>query len=127
MSRYEQLEKSFREQRLRLLRKVVFVSLGGVILFGALALPSIIAGSHEIVGTAIAQYGEITDAGTIPYLIVRVNDGQIISAHYDVTIPFRRDRQVVIKEVTTMFFGYKRYKFVRYLDVNQEASTGRTP
>jgi hypothetical protein len=92
------------------------VSVCGLVLFGPLSLLGFTANTQEVVGTAILQHGEITDGGTIPYVMVRLSDGQVVRARYDVTIPFRRDRQIILKETTTMFFGYKWYKFLRYIE-----------
>src|SRR5689334_9735259 len=105
MSRYLDVENFFRQQRFHSLRRIVLVSLCGLILFGPLSLLGFTANTQEIVGTTLIQHGEITDGGTIPYVMVRLSDGQVVRARYDVTIPLRRDRRVVLKETTTMFFG----------------------
>ncbi len=120
MSPHEELESFVREQRLRLLWKTFFVSVCGIILFGVLALHDIFIGAHETVGTVLAPYAEPTEPGMYRYLIVRLDDGQVVRALISGVVLFRKDRRVAVMENTTMFFGYKRYKFLRYLDETGE-------
>ncbi|HTM08148.1 MAG TPA: hypothetical protein VL754_07150 [Verrucomicrobiae bacterium] len=116
MSRYERLNDLAWEERFRLRWQLVLM-VCAFCSFAALFLFFMPDSVDEVSGTIITQHAESDDQGVVRrYLIVRLDTGDTVNAFYNGDAAFKTGRRIVVTVTTTKPFGYKRYKFGRYLE-----------
>jgi hypothetical protein len=96
--------------------KIGFFIICGALVFGSMTLMRINVRSREINGTVTSHRSETKDSGTVDYLIVRLDSGDTVEARYRGPLDYRPGQRVVVKEVTTNFFGLKKHEFKGYID-----------
>jgi hypothetical protein len=57
-----------------------------------------------------------SDEGHNAYLIVQLDDGKTVRVRFAGSLDYRPKQRGVVREVTTHFFGLKKYEFKGYLD-----------
>ena len=96
--------------------KIGFFIVCGALLFGSMTLMRVNIRSADINGTVTSHRSETTESGTVAYLIVRLDSGNTVEAGYRGALTFRPGQRVVVREITTNFFGLKKHEFKGYLD-----------
>ena len=88
----------------------------GALLYGSLTLMHVNIRSAELPGTVISQHTDTTDTGAITYLIVQLDGGETVRARSVGSFDYRPGQRAVVREITTNFFGLKKYQFKEYSD-----------
>jgi hypothetical protein len=88
----------------------------GALLYGSLTLMHVNIRSAELPGTVISQHTDTTGTGAITYLIVQLDGGETVRARSIGSFDFRPGQRAVVREITTNFFGLKKYEFNNYID-----------
>ena len=65
-------------------------------------------------GIVVKFWARTTDTRIIRYLNVRLDDNRTVTISYQPASGVLVGRKVVVKEITTKFFGYKVYKITRW-------------
>ena len=92
----------------------------GALLYGSLTLMHVNIRSAELPGTVISHHTDTTDTGAITYLIVQLDGGETVRARSIGSFDYRLGQRAVVREITTNFFGLKKYEFRRYLDTRTD-------
>jgi hypothetical protein len=88
----------------------------GALLYGSLTLMHVNIRSAELPGTVISHRTDTTDTGAITYLIVQLDGGETVRARSVGSFDYRPGQRAVVREITTNFFGLKKYQFKEYSD-----------
>ncbi len=96
--------------------KILFVIVCGGLFFGSMMLMSIKVQSVDLVGTVVSHGANPSDEGHNPYLIVQLDNGKTVRVRFAGSLDYQPRRRGVVREVTTNFFGLKKYEFKGYLD-----------
>jgi hypothetical protein len=88
----------------------------GALLFGSLTLMHVNIRSADVRGTVISHHTDTAGNGTVTYLDVRLESGETVGASSSGPIDYRPGQEAAVREITTNFFGLKKYEFSRYLD-----------
>jgi hypothetical protein len=79
----------------------------------------------EVGGTVVAHRPQTSETSSRPYLVVRLDNGATVHVRGYGHADYKPGRRLILTETTTQFFGYKRYKFNRYVEDPRE--TDRVP
>jgi hypothetical protein len=96
--------------------KILFFIVCGVLFFGSMMLMSIKVQSVDLVGTVVSHGADPSDEGHNAYLMVQLDNGKTVRVRFAGSLDYRPRRRGVVREVTTNFFGLKKYEFKGYLD-----------
>src|SRR5258706_644600 len=99
--------------------KIGFFIICAALLYGSMTLMRVNIHSMELHGTVISQRTNTPGSGAVTYLDVRLDSGETVRASSSGPIDYRPWQAAVVREVTTNFFGLKKYEFRRYLDTRQ--------
>ena len=79
-------------------------------------LMSIKVQSIDLVGTVVSRGADPSDEGHNAYLMVQLDNGKTVRVRFAGSVGYQPRRRGVVREVTTNFFGLKKYEFKGYLD-----------
>ena len=96
--------------------KLLFFIICGALVVGSMMLARINVRSAEINGTVTSLRREKTESATEVYLIVRLDNGETIEARAVGPLNYRPEQRAAVRQVTTNFFGFKKYEFKQYLE-----------
>ena len=96
--------------------KILFFIICGALVVGSMMLARINVRSAEISGTVTSLRSERAESGTVTYLIVRLESGETVEARTLGLLDYRPGQRAAVRQVTTNFFGFKKYEFKRYLE-----------
>ena len=96
--------------------KIGFFIVCGALVFGSATLMRVNIQSVDLVGTVVSHGADPTDEGHVAYLIIRLDNGATVRARPIGPLDFRPSQRGVVREITSNFFGLKKYQFKRYLD-----------
>ena len=116
VSNRESLDRLALKERVSLTWKLALFSAYGMAFFGAIFLFYLRAETNEVFGTVLTHRTETSESDSYTYLIVRLKGGATVRARVHGNLDYRPGHSVVLAEVTTKFFGYKRYEFRKYVD-----------
>src|SRR6185295_2280432 len=88
----------------------------GALLYGSMTLMRVNIHSMELQGTVISQRTNTPGNGVVTHLDVRLDSGETVRASSKGPIDYRPGQAAAVREITTNFFGLKKYEFSRYLD-----------
>jgi hypothetical protein len=74
------------------------------------------AHSVDLVGTVTSQEGAPTEEGHESYLLVLLDNGATVRARPLGALDYRPGHRVIVREITTNFFGLKKYELKGYID-----------
>ena len=91
----------------------VIVLVGGLLVLGlGLIMPA--ATTKEFKGTVNSIGFRESRWGGTPFMMVTLENGKTVKANAPLGIVFKKDEKAIIQE-GVVFFGWNRYKFIRYL------------
>ena len=96
--------------------KIFLCILVGGAIYGSFMLMHLRAESVDRAGTVISHGADPSDEGDFPYLLVQLDGGQIVRVRFAGALDYRPRRPVLVREVTTRFFGLKKYELKGYVD-----------
>lgn len=96
--------------------KILFFVICGALVVGSMMLARINVRSAEINGTVTSLRSEKTESGAVVYLIVRLDSGETVEARNHGSLDYRPGQRAALRQVTTNFFGFKKYEFKQYLE-----------
>ena len=79
-------------------------------------LLNIKAHSVDLVGTVASHGATPTEEGHGSYLLVVLDNGATVRARPLGSLDYRPGHRAVVREITTNFFGLKKYEFKGYID-----------
>jgi hypothetical protein len=88
----------------------------GALLFGSLTLMKVNIQSADRQGTVISHRTDTIDDTAVTYLIVQLDSGETILARSFGPLDYRPGQRAVVLQITTNFFGLKKYQFKGYSD-----------
>ena len=103
-------------QRRSAMRRLVFVSLCVLLLFGGLFFIFMPSYRGSIRGTVIQQSSQAPATPSRRYLAVRLDDGTTVQAGLTGRANYSAGRRVMVKEITNRVFGYKWYQITGPVD-----------
>jgi|SRR6185295_5002814 len=117
MRRYSDILASLlvREQLL-LGWKIGFFIVCGALLFASLELIAINFNAIEVRGTVMNPAATMDTAEPVSYLFVKLDSGETVRVRAEGPFDYRPGQSAILRQTTTNIFGYKKYKFVRYLE-----------
>ena len=96
--------------------KILFFIICGALVVGSMIIARINVRSAEITGTVTSLRSEKTESGAVVYLIVRLDSGETVEARNHGSLDYRPGQRAALRQVTTNFFGFKKYEFKQYLE-----------
>lgn len=96
--------------------KILFFVVCAALLYGSLTLSRMKIQTAEVSGTVVEYSRDATEAGSAPYLTVRLDNGNTVQASVNGKIDYRPGRRVLLKETTSTFFGMRKHEFKDYLE-----------
>ena len=96
--------------------KIAFLIVCAALVVSSMMLMRVRGRAKDFDGTVTAYRSEIREAGTVNYLIVRLDSGQTVEARALGPLNFRPGKRAVVREVTTNFFGLKGHEFKGYIE-----------
>jgi hypothetical protein len=96
--------------------KIGFFIVCGALLFASLQLIEINSIATEVRGTVMNPAATKGPAEPVSYLIVKLDSGETVRVSAEGPLDFRPGQRAVLRQTTTNIFGYKKYKFARYLE-----------
>jgi|GEM_PF-2809086 len=99
--------------------KIAFFAICAALVVSSMILMRVTGRARDLTGTVTAQRSESRDSRHLNHLIVRLDDGQTVEARARDPLKFRPGQRAVVREVTTNFFGLKRYEFKSYLESSE--------
>ena len=110
-------------EQLSLAWKIGFFIVCGALVVGSLTLMDIKVHSVDLAGTVVSQGADPSDEGHAAYLIVQLDNGQIVRAWPMGPLDYRPHRRGIVQEIVTNFLGFKSYRFRGYNDEPQDPSS----
>ena len=95
--------------------KMGFFIVCGALLVASLQLIEVNLNVTELSGTVVSQAASKVSNDSVPYLIVKLDNGETVRAGVDTGVEVRAGQRAIVRQTTTNIFGYKKYKMSRYL------------
>jgi hypothetical protein len=96
--------------------KLGFFVVCAALFIGSGMLFNIKGHSVDLVGTVASHGATSTEEGHGSYLMILLDNGATVRARPLGALDYRPGHRVVVREITTNFFGLKRYEFKGYID-----------
>ena len=96
--------------------KIGFFIVCGALLFASLQLLDVNFNATEVRGTVLRPAASKVPSEPVSYLLVKLDSGETVRAAAKVPLEFRPGQRAVVRQTATNLFGYKKYKFARYLE-----------
>jgi hypothetical protein len=96
--------------------KIGFLIVCGALLFVSMQLIAINFNAIEVRGTVMNPAATMDPAGPVSYLIVKLDSGETVRVGAEGPLDYRPGQRAILRQTTTNIFGYKKYKFIRYLE-----------
>ena len=94
--------------------KMGFFMVCGALLYGSLTLSHVRVRSNEVFGTVVDQSGADQTENMGNELLVKLDSGKTVRARTPTKDEYLPGRRVVVKEMTTNFFGMRKYEIKSY-------------
>ena len=117
MSSYrEKLDFLVLQERVSVTWKLALIGICALLIIGGMFLLYIPNQTVELPGIVLTHNTETSETSSRRYFVVRLDNGSTVYARVYGHVDFRPGRRVVLIETTTQFFGYKWYRFSRYVE-----------
>jgi len=88
----------------------------GALLYGSMTLMDANIRSVDVNGTVTSHQTETLKSESATYLIVQLDRGDTVRAKSVGSFDYRAGQRAVVREITTNFFGLKKYVFKGYIE-----------
>jgi hypothetical protein len=88
----------------------------GALLYGSMTLMDVNISSVDVNGTVTSHQTETVKSESATYLIVQLDRGDTVRAKSVGSLDYRAGQRAVVREITTNFFGLKKYVFKGYIE-----------
>ena len=112
----EQLRFLIVREQLALGWKVGLFIVCGALLYGSMTLMDVNIRSVDVNGTVTSHQTETLKSESATYLIVQLDRGDTVRAKSVGSFDYRAGQRAVVREITTNFFGLKKYVFKGYIE-----------
>ena len=112
----EQLRFLMVREQLALGWKIGLFIVCGALLYGSMTLTNVNIRSVDVHGTVTSHQTETVESGSVTYLIVQLDRGDTVRAKSVGSFDYRAGQRAVVREITTNFFGLKKYVFKGYIE-----------
>src|SRR5688572_24423706 len=112
----EQLRFLMVREQLALGWKIGLFIVCGALLYGSMMLMDVNIRSVDVNGTVTSRQTETVKSESATYLIVQLDRGDTVRAKSVGSLDYRAGQRAVVREITTNFFGLKKYVFKGYIE-----------
>jgi len=112
----EQLRFLIIREQLALAWKIGLFIVCGALLYGSMTLMNVNIRSVDVHGRVTSHQTETIESGSVTYLIVQLDRGDTVRAKSVGSFDYRAGQRAVVREITTNFFGFKKYVFKGYIE-----------
>ena len=112
----EQLRFLMVREQLALGWKIGLFIVCGALLYGSMTLMDVNIRSVDVNGTVTSRQTETVKSESATYLIVQLDRGDTVRAKSVGSFDYRAGQRAVVREITTNFFGLKKYVFKGYIE-----------
>ena len=112
----EQLRFLIVREQLALGWKMGLFIVCGALLYGSMMLMDVNIRSVDVNGTVTSRQTETVKSESATYLIVQLDRGDTVRAKSVGSLDYRAGQRAVVREITTNFFGLKKYVFKGYIE-----------
>jgi hypothetical protein len=112
----EQLRFLMVREQLALGWKIGLFIVCGALLYGSMTLMDVNIRSVDVNGTVTSHQTETLKSESATYLIVQLDRGDTVRAKSVGSFDYRAGQRAVVREITTNFFGLKKYVFKGYIE-----------
>ena len=112
----EQLRFLMVREQLALGWKIGLFIVCGALLYGSMTLMDVNIRSVDVNGTVTSHQTETVKSESATYLIVQLDRGDTVRAKSVGSFDYRAGQRAVVREITTNFFGLKKYVFKGYIE-----------
>ena len=112
----EHRERLKQQKRKTTTRRIVLVTMGGLILFGGLFFLFMPSYRDGVRGTVVGYQDDTSPTSSRRYMVIRLDGGNTVQARVKNDTPYKLGNRVMVREISNRVFGYKWYVFRSYLD-----------
>jgi hypothetical protein len=112
----EQLRYLIVREQLALGWKIGLFIVCGALIYGSMTLMDVNVHRADVNGTVTSRQTETVKSESVTYLIVQLDRGDTVRAKSVGSLDYRAGQRAVVREITTNFFGLKKYVFKGYIE-----------